>query len=227
MSRGRTMASMRPSPVAGMEGITSLDSSNYLANLTVIVKSARMFQRRSKQRVRQYLQEMPAVAPLVPRQVNKTTLAGESAAEIPDSVYLNLEGQDAVRHVRGSGCAQVGDCGFGGPCGPGRGRLVEDDRNPQGGSAAIDREAGPAVGLRLGCSERLVHASAPLGPEREARYLTHALHPVVPEIPQCPSRSPPPSQPRARSFCPARSAGRYAGALEPGLPSRPLLGACC
>ena len=39
----------------------------------------------------QYLQETPAVVLLGPRQIGKTTLAREIAAELPDSVYLDLE----------------------------------------------------------------------------------------------------------------------------------------
>ena len=50
-----------------------------------------MFERRRKHRILQYLQETPAVVLLGPRQIGKTTLAREIAAELPDSVYLDLE----------------------------------------------------------------------------------------------------------------------------------------
>ena len=57
-----------------------------------------MLERRCKQRILQYLQEMPAVVLLGPRQIGKTTLAREIAAETPDSVYLDLENpRDAAR----------------------------------------------------------------------------------------------------------------------------------
>ena len=50
-----------------------------------------MFERRRKRRILQYLEETPAVALLGPRQVGKTTLARDIAAETPDSLYLDLE----------------------------------------------------------------------------------------------------------------------------------------
>ena len=57
-----------------------------------------MFERRRKHRILQYLQETPAVVLLGPRQIGKTTLAREIAAELPDSVYLDLEDpRDAAR----------------------------------------------------------------------------------------------------------------------------------
>ena len=57
-----------------------------------------MFERRCKQRILQYLRETPAVALLGPRQIGKTTLARDIAAETPDSVYLDLEDpRDAAR----------------------------------------------------------------------------------------------------------------------------------
>ena len=57
-----------------------------------------MLERRRKQRILQYLRETPAVALLGPRQIGKTTLARDIAAETPDSVYLDLENpRDAAR----------------------------------------------------------------------------------------------------------------------------------
>ena len=57
-----------------------------------------MLERRCKQRILQYLRETPAVALLGPRQIGKTTLARDIAAETPDSVYLDLENPaDAAR----------------------------------------------------------------------------------------------------------------------------------
>ena len=57
-----------------------------------------MFERRCKQRILQYLRETPAVALLGPRQIGKTTLARDIAAETPDTVYLDLENpRDAAR----------------------------------------------------------------------------------------------------------------------------------
>ena len=57
-----------------------------------------MFERRCKQRILQYLQETPAVALLGPRQIGKTTLARDIAAQTPDSLYLDLENpRDAAR----------------------------------------------------------------------------------------------------------------------------------
>ena len=57
-----------------------------------------MIERRHKQRILQYLDETPAVALLGPRQVGKTTLARDIAAQTPDSLYLDLENPgDAAR----------------------------------------------------------------------------------------------------------------------------------
>ena len=57
-----------------------------------------MFERRCKQRILQYLRETPAVALLGPRQIGKTTLGRDIAAETPDTVYLDLENpRDAAR----------------------------------------------------------------------------------------------------------------------------------
>ena len=57
-----------------------------------------MLERRCKQRILQYLRETPAVALLGPRQIGKTTLARDIAAETPDTVYLDLENpRDAAR----------------------------------------------------------------------------------------------------------------------------------
>ena len=57
-----------------------------------------MFERRCKQRILQYLRETPVVVLLGPRQIGKTTLAREIAAETPDSVYLDLKDhRDATR----------------------------------------------------------------------------------------------------------------------------------
>ena len=57
-----------------------------------------MVERRCKQRILQNLQETPAVVLLGPRQIGKTTLAREIAAETPESVYLDLEDpRDAAR----------------------------------------------------------------------------------------------------------------------------------
>ena len=57
-----------------------------------------MIDRRHKRRVLQYLEEMPALALLGPRQVGKTTLARAIAAESHDCVYLDLENPgDAAR----------------------------------------------------------------------------------------------------------------------------------
>ena len=50
-----------------------------------------MIERRYKQRVLQYLEEIPALALLGPRQVGKTTLARAIALETPDCLYLDLE----------------------------------------------------------------------------------------------------------------------------------------
>ena len=57
-----------------------------------------MINRRHKRRILQYLEEMPALALLGPRQVGKTTLARAIAAEAPDCLYLDLENPgDAAR----------------------------------------------------------------------------------------------------------------------------------
>ena len=57
-----------------------------------------MIERRRKRRILQYLDETPAVVLLGPRQVGKTTLARDIAAETPDSLYLDLENpRDAAR----------------------------------------------------------------------------------------------------------------------------------
>ena len=57
-----------------------------------------MFNRCAKQNVLCSLAESPAVAVLGPRQVGKTTLARDIAADMPDSLYLDLEDpRDAAR----------------------------------------------------------------------------------------------------------------------------------
>lgn len=57
-----------------------------------------MIDRRHTRRVLQFLEEIPAVALLGPRQVGKTTLARAIAAESPDCLYLDLENpRDAAR----------------------------------------------------------------------------------------------------------------------------------
>ena len=57
-----------------------------------------MIHRRHKRRVLEYLEEMPALALLGPRQVGKTTLARAIASESPDCLYLDLESpEDAAR----------------------------------------------------------------------------------------------------------------------------------
>ena len=57
-----------------------------------------MIDRRHKRRILQYLEEMPAVALLGPRQVGKTTLARAIAAESPGCLYFDLEDPgDAAR----------------------------------------------------------------------------------------------------------------------------------
>ena len=57
-----------------------------------------MINRRHKRRVLRYLEEMPALALLGPRQVGKTTLARAIAAESPGCLYLDLENPgDAAR----------------------------------------------------------------------------------------------------------------------------------
>ena len=57
-----------------------------------------MYERRHKQRILQCLEETPAVVILGPRQIGKTTLARDIAAETPGSLYLDLENpRDAAR----------------------------------------------------------------------------------------------------------------------------------
>ena len=47
--------------------------------------------RDGKRRVLRSLAEAPAVALLGPRQIGKTTLARDIAADVPDCLYLDLE----------------------------------------------------------------------------------------------------------------------------------------
>ena len=57
-----------------------------------------MIPRHAKRTVLHSLAQSPAVALLGPRQVGKTTLARDVAAEVPDSLYLDLEdARDAAR----------------------------------------------------------------------------------------------------------------------------------
>ena len=57
-----------------------------------------MIERHAKRRILRGLAEAPAVALLGPRQVGKTTLARDIAADVPDSLYLDLENPgDAAR----------------------------------------------------------------------------------------------------------------------------------
>ena len=57
-----------------------------------------MIGRHAKQNVLRSLAEAPAVAVLGPRQIGKTTLARDIAADVPDSLYLDLEDpRDAAR----------------------------------------------------------------------------------------------------------------------------------
>ena len=57
-----------------------------------------MIRRHAKQNVLRSLAEAPAVAVLGPRQIGKTTLARDIAADVPDSLYLDLEDpRDAAR----------------------------------------------------------------------------------------------------------------------------------
>ena len=57
-----------------------------------------MFTRNAKQNVLRSLAEAPAVVVLGPRQVGKTTLARDIAADMPDCLYLDLEDpRDAAR----------------------------------------------------------------------------------------------------------------------------------
>ena len=54
-----------------------------------------MFERQSSQEIRNHLSWSPAVAILGARQIGKTTLARQIAAEFPKSVYLDLENHQA------------------------------------------------------------------------------------------------------------------------------------
>lgn len=54
-----------------------------------------MFQRKSASEIRQQLGLSPAVAILGARQIGKTTLAHQIAAEFPDAIYLDLENAQA------------------------------------------------------------------------------------------------------------------------------------
>jgi uncharacterized protein len=54
-----------------------------------------MFKRKSSQEIRNHLSWSPAVAILGARQIGKTTLAQQIAAEFPKSVYLDLENSQA------------------------------------------------------------------------------------------------------------------------------------
>lgn len=54
-----------------------------------------MFQRKSASEIRQQLGLSPAVAILGARQIGKTTLANQIAAEFPDAIYLDLENAQA------------------------------------------------------------------------------------------------------------------------------------
>ena len=57
-----------------------------------------MIERHAKRRILRGLAEAPAVALLGPRQVGKTTLARDIAADVPDCLYLDLENPgDAAR----------------------------------------------------------------------------------------------------------------------------------
>ena len=57
-----------------------------------------MIERHAKRRILRSLAEAPAVALLGPRQVGKTTLARDIAADVPDCLYLDLENPgDAAR----------------------------------------------------------------------------------------------------------------------------------
>ena len=62
-----------------------------------------MIERRRKRRILQYLDETPAVVLLGPRQVGKTTLARDIAAETPDSLYLDLENPRDVARLADPG----------------------------------------------------------------------------------------------------------------------------
>jgi predicted AAA+ superfamily ATPase len=54
-----------------------------------------MFKRKSSQEIRNHLSWSPAVAILGARQIGKTTLARQIAAEFPKSIYLDLENSQA------------------------------------------------------------------------------------------------------------------------------------
>jgi len=54
-----------------------------------------MFHRKSSEEIRKHLGWSPAVAMLGARQIGKTTLAKQIAAEFPNSVYLDLENSQA------------------------------------------------------------------------------------------------------------------------------------
>ena len=62
-----------------------------------------MIDRRHTRRVLQFLEEIPAVALLGPRQVGKTTLARAIAAESPDCLYLDLENPRDVARLADPG----------------------------------------------------------------------------------------------------------------------------
>ena len=62
-----------------------------------------MIERRHTRRVLQFLEELPAVALLGPRQVGKTTLARAIAAESPDCLYLDLENPRDVARLADPG----------------------------------------------------------------------------------------------------------------------------
>ena len=53
-----------------------------------------MFERQAASLIRQSLGWHPATAILGPRQVGKTTLARQIAAEFPNALYLDLENAD-------------------------------------------------------------------------------------------------------------------------------------
>ena len=62
-----------------------------------------MIDRRHTRRVLQFLEEIPAVALLGPRQVGKTTLARAIAADSPDCLYLDLENPRDVARLADPG----------------------------------------------------------------------------------------------------------------------------
>lgn len=61
------------------------------ANLKAVLRSAPMIDRSLKSLVKSSSQNFPVVAIIGPRQVGKSTMAKEILAEIPNSVYLDLE----------------------------------------------------------------------------------------------------------------------------------------